>query len=59
MTDPSFSTQVVQIFVRRGCTKTLEGRQSVGTRMAVTGAALDTLDLANVRNWIDRGALNN
>jgi hypothetical protein len=109
MTDPSFSKQVVEIFVRRGCTasqchgggqggltltgtasvsygnlvsvsasgapgeirvipgnaqdsylvKKLEGRQSVGTRMPVTGAALDSVDLGNVRNWIDRGALNN
>ncbi len=109
LSEPSFSTQVMEVFVRRGCTasqchgggqggltltasatvsyqnlvnvpatgpageirvipgnaqdsylvKKLEGRQSVGTRMPVTGSALDSVDLANVRNWIDRGARNN
>ena len=37
----------------------LEGRQSVGDRMPQTGAALDSIDLTNVRNWISQGALNN
>lgn len=37
----------------------LEGRQSVGTRMPQTGAALDNIDLTNVRNWINTGAPNN
>ena len=37
----------------------LEGRQSVGDRMPQTGAALDSIDLTNIRNWIAQGALNN
>ncbi len=37
----------------------LEGRQAVGDRMPQTGAALDSIDLANIRNWISQGALNN
>jgi len=105
--NPSFSADVVEIFVRRGCTagnchgggqggltltssaqvswgnlvnvaspnsgeirvipgnaqdsylvKKLEGRQSVGARMPV-GGSLDATDLANIRAWIDQGALNN
>ncbi len=37
----------------------LEGRQSVGDRMPQTGAALDSIDLTNIRSWISQGALNN
>jgi hypothetical protein len=37
----------------------LEGRQSVGDRMPQTGAAFDSIDLTNIRNWIAQGALNN
>ena len=37
----------------------LEGRQSVGDRMPQTGAPLDSIDLANIRNWISQGAPNN
>jgi hypothetical protein len=37
----------------------LEGRQSVGSRMPLTGSPLDNIDLTNVRNWIDQGARNN
>ena len=37
----------------------LEGRQTVGARMPVNGAALDNIDLTNIKNWISRGANNN
>ena len=37
----------------------LEGRQSVGDRMPQTGAPLDSIDLANIRNWISQGAPDN
>jgi hypothetical protein len=37
----------------------LEGRQSVGDRMPQTGAPLDSIDLANIRNWIAQGAPDN
>ncbi len=37
----------------------LEGRQSVGDRMPQTGSPLDSIDMANIRNWISQGALNN
>ena len=37
----------------------LEGRQEVGARMPVTGGFLSAVDLANIKNWIDRGAKNN
>lgn len=37
----------------------LEGRQSVGGQMPATGAPLDSIDLNNIRNWIDQGAKNN
>jgi hypothetical protein len=37
----------------------LEDRQSVGGSMPVTGAPLDSIDLANIRNWIDQGAKDN
>lgn len=36
----------------------VEGRQKVGSRMPL-GAPLDSIDLANLRNWIDNGAPNN
>ena len=36
-----------------------EGRQSVGSRMPLGGAAQDEIDQANIRNWIAQGALNN
>lgn len=37
----------------------IEGRQSVGSRMPIGGGALDNVDVANIRNWINTGALNN
>ncbi len=37
----------------------LEGRQTVGQRMPRGAAPLDTIDLKNIRNWIDKGAKNN
>lgn len=37
----------------------VEGRQSVGVRMPQTGSPLDSIDLANLRNWIAQGAPNN
>ena len=37
----------------------IEGRQTSGTRMPRGGNALDGVDRANIRNWIDNGALNN
>lgn len=37
----------------------LEGRQAVGSRMPLVGAALDEIDLTNIRNWIAQGAKNN
>jgi hypothetical protein len=37
----------------------VEGRQTVGSRMPLGGMALDNIDLTNLRNWIQRGALNN
>jgi hypothetical protein len=37
----------------------VEGRQSVGASMPQTGSPLDSIDLTNLRNWIDQGALNN
>lgn len=37
----------------------VEGRQSVGSRMPLGGAPLDAVDLANLRNWIARGAAEN
>ncbi len=39
--------------------KKLEGRQSAGDQMPRGGAALDDIDLSNIRNWINRGATNN
>jgi hypothetical protein len=37
----------------------VEGRQTVGQRMPVGGAALDNIDLTNLKNWINQGAQNN
>lgn len=37
----------------------LEGRQSVGVQMPRGGTPLDTIDLNNIRNWINTGAANN
>jgi hypothetical protein len=37
----------------------LEDRQSVGVRMPLGRSPLDSIDLTNVKNWIDRGARNN
>lgn len=36
----------------------IEGRQTVGGKMPV-GGSLDNIDITNIRNWIDTGALNN
>lgn len=105
--DPSFGSDIQEIFERKGCTNSschgsaemggllltagnshaelvnvpattetgtrvipgdaqnsylvikLEGRQTVGTQMPQTGTPLDSIDLANVRNWITQGANNN
>ncbi len=108
--NPSFATNVAEIFNRRGCTagnchgggqggltlgsaavsyaslvgvaavgcanetrviagdaansyllKKLQGTQpgGCGARMPVGGAALDAIDIGNITNWINRGALNN
>ena len=37
----------------------VEGRQTVGQRMPIGGAALDNIDLTNLKNWINQGAKNN
>lgn len=37
----------------------VEGRQSIGERMPFGGPALDSIDIQNIRNWIDNGAENN
>lgn len=37
----------------------VEGRQNVGARMPLGGANLDNIDLTNLKNWINTGALNN
>lgn len=37
----------------------LEGRQSSGSSMPLSGSPLDAIDLANVKNWINQGAKNN
>jgi len=37
----------------------LEGRQTFGERMPKGGAALDNIDLTNIKNWINQGAKNN
>jgi hypothetical protein len=106
-TDPSYASDIQEIFNRRGCTDSLchgssqqegldlrssvsyanlvnvtatqsnvarvipgnaqgsylvvklEGRQTVGTRMPQGLAALDNIDLTNIKNWINQGAKNN
>lgn len=105
--DPSYATDIQEIFDRKGCTASnchgstqqsgldlrtgtsysqlvnvpvvqtsgtrvipndaqnsylvikVEGRQSVGTQMPQLGTALDSIDITNIRNWIDQGAKNN
>ncbi len=37
----------------------LEGRQNVGQRMPAIGAPLDSIDLQNIKNWINQGAKDN
>ncbi len=37
----------------------IEGRQSVGLRMPLNRSALNSTQIQNIRNWIDRGAQNN
>jgi len=37
----------------------VEGRQTVGEQMPFGLAPLDSIDLTNLRTWIDQGALNN
>jgi len=37
----------------------LEGRQTVGGRMPLTGGALSTRNIQIIRTWIDEGAKNN
>jgi hypothetical protein len=37
----------------------LEGRQSVGARMPFRGPSLDNIDMTNIKNWINGGAMNN
>ncbi|MFQ5536844.1 MAG: hypothetical protein ACE5GJ_05265 [Gemmatimonadota bacterium] len=39
--------------------KKLEGRQSSGSRMPLGGTPLDSIDMGNVKNWINKGAKNN
>ena len=35
------------------------GQQTVGAQMPLNGAALDTIDINNLTNWINNGAPNN
>lgn len=37
----------------------VEGRQTVGNRMPLGGTPLDSIDITNLRNWIERGAARN
>ena len=37
----------------------VEGRQSVGSRMPLNLPPLDNIDIQNIRNWINQGALDN
>lgn len=37
----------------------VEGRQTVGERMPLSGSNLDNIDLTNLKNWINQGAKNN
>jgi hypothetical protein len=36
----------------------LEGRQRIGLTMPF-GSSLDSIDLTDIKNWINNGALNN
>ena len=108
LANPSFATNIQEIFGRRGCTAAqchgadpgqanlnlssgtaraqlvripsrleptflrvvpdsadisylvikIEGRQQVGVQMPV-GGTLDSIDINNIRNWINQGAQNN
>ena len=37
----------------------LEGGQTFGDAMPISGGPLDNVDLTNIKNWINAGALNN
>ncbi len=37
----------------------IENRQTVGRSMPLGGPLLDSIDVGNIRNWIDNGAQNN
>jgi len=37
----------------------IEGRQNIGGRMPLGGAALSNTQIQNIKNWINRGAKNN
>jgi len=37
----------------------LDGTQAVGSRMPLGGAPLDSIDLTNIRRWIQQGARRN
>lgn len=37
----------------------IEGRQTVGVQMPRGGAPLDSIDVGNIKNWINNGAPNN
>ena len=37
----------------------LEGRQTVGAQMPLGRTQLDNVDLTNIKNWINNGAMNN
>ena len=37
----------------------LEGTAGAGARMPLGGAALDNIDMTNIKNWINQGAKNN
>ena len=47
--DPTNSYLVIKV----------EGRQSFGSRMPLGLAPLDSIDVQNIRNWIDQGAAQN
>ncbi len=37
----------------------IEGRQTSGAQMPLVGPPLDSIDIQNIRNWIDQGAADN
>jgi len=37
----------------------VDGTQAVGSRMPLGGLPLDSIDVANLRNWIQQGARRN